>query len=349
MNSRGRSPSEGPRSSQESPLAKAIPILAGACSIIAFFFAASCSSKPPICLPGQSIACVGPGGCAGGQACNEEGTGYDPCICTASAETDAGEQIDSGVPADTDAGELVDGGLLPDGGVSCRMDIDGDAVENLVDNCPFTSNANQEDGDGDGVGDVCDNCDALSNFSQLDIDGDGKGDSCDTDIDGDGLANETDRCPNIANGQTDVDQDGLGDTCDTDDDSDGVVDGEDNCPLVMNPNQVIPADATACNIDSDLDSVSDSFDNCPDVANPDQRDTNGNRMGDACDGDADGDSVLNAVDNCPTVPNREQLDYDRDGIGDPCDSFCCTVPNANNPEFCDVPRCSVPVDAGNCW
>ncbi|WP_298263527.1 gliding motility-associated C-terminal domain-containing protein [uncultured Lutibacter sp.] len=39
---------------------------------------------------------------------------------------------------------------------SCDDDIDGDGVENTVDNCPTTSNANQADIDRNGIGDVCD-------------------------------------------------------------------------------------------------------------------------------------------------------------------------------------------------
>lgn len=34
-------------------------------------------------------------------------------------------------------------------------DLDGDGVQNAVDNCPNTPNANQADADGDGVGDAC--------------------------------------------------------------------------------------------------------------------------------------------------------------------------------------------------
>ena len=30
----------------------------------------------PLCTPGASVACVGTGGCSGGQVCNAEGTGF---------------------------------------------------------------------------------------------------------------------------------------------------------------------------------------------------------------------------------------------------------------------------------
>src|SRR5262245_51437266 len=33
------------------------------------------------CTPGQSIACVGPAGCAGGQVCKADGSGYEACDC----------------------------------------------------------------------------------------------------------------------------------------------------------------------------------------------------------------------------------------------------------------------------
>jgi hypothetical protein len=58
-------------------------------------------------------------------------------------------------------------------------DLDGDAVPNAGDNCPFTANAGQADGDGDGPGDVCDNCPDLFNPWNIDTDRDGTGDDCD--------------------------------------------------------------------------------------------------------------------------------------------------------------------------
>jgi hypothetical protein len=40
---------------------------------------------PRGCTPGVSQACVGPGGCAGGQVCAPDGTKFAPCDCGAPA------------------------------------------------------------------------------------------------------------------------------------------------------------------------------------------------------------------------------------------------------------------------
>jgi hypothetical protein len=42
-------------------------------------------ATPPAraCVPGSTQACVGPGGCSGGQACTEDGSRYEPCNCGA--------------------------------------------------------------------------------------------------------------------------------------------------------------------------------------------------------------------------------------------------------------------------
>ncbi len=49
--------------------------------------------------------------------------------------------------------------------------------------------ATVNDADGDGVGDEVDNCPAIANPTQIDRDGDGLGDACDDDIDGDMMPN----------------------------------------------------------------------------------------------------------------------------------------------------------------
>lgn len=38
-------------------------------------------AAPRVCVPGATQACVGPGGCSGGQACSADGTRYADCNC----------------------------------------------------------------------------------------------------------------------------------------------------------------------------------------------------------------------------------------------------------------------------
>jgi hypothetical protein len=40
------------------------------------------SGATTACVPGQSIACTGPGGCVSNQVCNAAGTGYGACMCS---------------------------------------------------------------------------------------------------------------------------------------------------------------------------------------------------------------------------------------------------------------------------
>lgn len=76
------------------------------------------------------------------------------------------------------------------------VDGDGDGVDDAMDNCPITSNADQADDDHDGIGNVCEANGA-------------------PDADQDGRADTADNCPGVWNvNQADDDHDGVGNVCD---------------------------------------------------------------------------------------------------------------------------------------
>ncbi len=93
-------------------------------------------------------------------------------------------------------------------------DVDGDGIEDSLDAFPNDPNEST-DGDDDGVGDNGDNCPAIANSDQVDTDSDGTGDACDDDKDADSVLNDADNCPMVANtNQIDSDVNGSGDACD---------------------------------------------------------------------------------------------------------------------------------------
>lgn len=130
----------------------------------------------------------------------------------------------------------------------------------------------------------------------------GGGDCPEGDMDGDGVCDNDDNCPNNANpDQQDTDGDGIGDVCDE------TPGGQEPCP----------------NNDSDGDGVCDDVDNCPTVSNLDQA-------------DSDGDGFGNACDNCPEVYNPYQLDSDNDGLGNACDPTPGGGDNGDVVENCET-------------
>ena len=111
------------------------------------------------------------------------------------------------------------------------------------------------------------------------------------DQDSDGVKNESDNCPYVANaGQTDTDKDGVGDECD-------------NCKQVSNILQT----------DNDGDDVGDLCDNCPAFPNATQKDTDGDGFGDFCDSLTCGNGTVDAYEEC---------DDGNLTAGDGCSSNC---------------------------
>ncbi|HQQ62130.1 MAG TPA: thrombospondin type 3 repeat-containing protein [Pseudomonadales bacterium] len=72
----------------------------------------------------------------------------------------------------------------------------------------------------------------MPNPDQHDANHNGIGDACDPDMDGDGIPNEKDNCPLVANtDQSDIDHDGKGDVCDPDIDGDKIPNEKDAFPF----------------------------------------------------------------------------------------------------------------------
>jgi parallel beta-helix repeat protein len=165
------------------------------------------------------------------------------------------------------------------------------------------------DQDKDGIVDPDDNCPSFANLDQADADGDGVGNKCDNcwTVVNSNQADTNKNCP-AAPYSTDP---RCGDACELSDvDGDGVPDVNDNCPLIKNSDQK----------DTDGDKMGNACDHCPNVSNPNNTDSDGDGLGDICD-------------NCPSKSNTSQADADGDKSGDACDE-CPNDPNKVSPEQC---------------
>ena len=176
------------------------------------------------------------------------------------------------------------------------------------------------DTDGDGLCNDIDPCPTIANPNPV-------------DGDGDGVYNACDNCPDNANAdQADADGDGIGDACDpcTDSDGDGVCGAADKCPGGDDRQDIdrdgIPDACDDCT-DLDADNICDDVDDCDnrqigkscDDGNPC---TTGDQIDSNCKcrgviADSDGDGVCDNDDLCPDYDDR--LDFDGDGVPDGCD------------------------------
>ncbi|MEM6802829.1 MAG: T9SS type A sorting domain-containing protein [Bacteroidota bacterium] len=165
------------------------------------------------------------------------------------------------------------------------------------------------DTDGDGVNDDVDNCPAIANADQTDTDSDGDGDACDEDDDNDGVNDADDAFPLDATESSDNDEDGIGDNADTDDDNDGVDDADDAFPLD-------PAESS----DNDEDGIGDNADT------DDDNDGQSDADEAACGSDPLDAASTSADNDSDGSPDCVDLDDDNDGVNDDVDN--CPV-NAN--------------------
>ena len=102
------------------------------------------------------------------------------------------------------------------------------------------------------------------------------------DVDGDGIADKNDKCPNLAG----VAQN---DGCPMDTDGDGIYDTDDKCP-----NYAGSLERNGCPTDTDGDGVHDGIDRCVNLA--------GIAGNSGCPADTDGDGVYDTDDKCPNRP-----------------------------------------------
>jgi len=161
--------------------------------------------------------------------------------------------------------------------------------------------------DGDGLLNENDQCPRLAEDRDAFEDEDG----CpDADNDGDGLLDEADQCKNEAE---DIDGDQDEDGCpDIDADGDSLLDDKDQCPNEAEDVDGFEDEDGCPDADNDGDGLLEAEDKCPNEA----EDVDGFEDEDGCpDADNDGDGLLDAQDKCPN--EAEDLDGEEDGDGCP--------------------------------
>ena len=159
------------------------------------------------------------------------------------------------------------------------------------------------------------------------IDPDDLGPAVNADRDSDGVGNDDDNCPDVANAdQLDLNENGVGDICDnepvSDLDDDLVVDEKDNCVEFYNPTQD----------DQDGDLVGDACDNCRLDVNLDQLDDDGDGYGNACQCDA-----CAGDERCMEHPASGQTCVTECHEDRQCGDLCCPLGSRCEDGACPLP------------
>jgi hypothetical protein len=106
---------------------------------------------PRVCVPGRAVACTGPAGCAGGQVCVANGTGYGPCDCGYDGAIDDGSAGDAVVLDDAGTGDASPD-IRIDDGPPAQSDAQHDAAPQRD---AMGQADSQLDGAGCGTNDPC--------------------------------------------------------------------------------------------------------------------------------------------------------------------------------------------------
>ncbi len=179
----------------------------------------------------------------------------------------------------------------------CPLDSDKDGIPDYLDKCPNTAAGLAVDSTG------CPTDSALKALAAKDsaaLDSAARAicAAADTlkDVDGDGVPDSKDLCPNT---QAGIEVDSTG--CPLDFDKDGVPDSKDLCP---NTQAGIEVDSTGCPLDFDKDGVPDGRDLCPNTASGVEVDTTGCPIV----RDTDKDGVPDDKDQCPNTLSGVAVD-----------------------------------------
>ena len=214
---------------------------------------------------------------------------------------------------------------------------DGNPTRWTVDSFEITAEVS-DDIDGDGVLNVNDLCPNTPSGEEVDGNGCSNGQ---LDDDNDGVQNSDDECADTPSGE-EVNAVGCSES-QLDDDEDGVMNNVDLCANTPSGEEVNDNGCSNGQLDDDNDGVQNSDDECADTPSGEDVDAVGCSESQL---DDDGDGVMNNIDECANTPSGEdvdavgcsesQLDDDNDGV-------------MNNIDSCPNSTVGYTVDASGCF